>query len=383
MLLFPKYSELLDSEAPTETLRTQQRTDVKKIFKTLTAAVASGAIAFTMTACGSNEASSENNTSSVSASDSTTQFPITIKHRFGETPIKEAPQRIACVGWANQEVPLALGQVPVGMTKATYGDDDDNGILPWVEDKLKELGADSGDKKPVLFDETDGIPFEQVAETKPDIILATYSGISKEDYETLSKIAPVIAYPDMAWGTSLEDMVLISSKAIGKADEGKKLSENLDATIADALEKYPNLKGKKALFTTPGNGSDPSKLSFYSTEDPRMGFLMDHGLAAPKIVEEKSKTADNFWVEVSTENPEQFDDVDLIISYSSGDKAKEEKKVKDMQADPLLSKIPAVKNGNIAFLEDGPLGASANPSPLAIPWGIDRYFGALNEGLKK
>lgn len=269
------------------------------------------------------------------------------------------------------------------MTKATYGDDDDNGILPWVEDKLKELGADSGDKKPVLFDETDGIPFEQVAETKPDIILATYSGISKEDYETLSKIAPVIAYPDMAWGTSLEDMVLISSKAIGKADEGKKLSENLDATIADALEKYPNLKGKKALFATPGNGSDPSKLSFYSTEDPRMGFLMDHGLAAPKIVEEKSKTADNFWVEVSTENPEQFDDVDLIISYSSGDKAEEEKKVKDMQADPLLSKIPAVKNGNIAFLEDGPLGASANPSPLAIPWGIDRYFGALNEGLKK
>ncbi|MFC3183810.1 ABC transporter substrate-binding protein [Pseudoglutamicibacter albus] len=234
---------------------------MKKIFKTLTAAVASGAIAFTMTACGSNEASSENNTSSVSASDSTTQFPITIKHRFGETPIKEAPQRIACVGWANQEVPLALGQVPVGMTKATYGDDDDNGILPWVEDKLKELGADSGDKKPVLFDETDGIPFEQVAETKPDIILATYSGISKEDYETLSKIAPVIAYPDMAWGTSLEDMVLISSKAIGKADEGKKLSENLDATIADALEKYPNLKGKKALFATPATAQTHPSLA--------------------------------------------------------------------------------------------------------------------------
>lgn len=159
------------------------------------------------------------------------------------------------------------------MSKATYGDDDGDGILPWVEDKLKELGADSGDKKPVLFDETDGIPFEKVADTKPDIILATYSGISQEDYDTLSKIAPVIAYPDMAWGTSLEDMILISSKAIGKADEGKKLSENLDTTIADALEKYPNLKGKKALFTSFGGSSDPSKLGFYSTEDPRMDSL--------------------------------------------------------------------------------------------------------------
>lgn len=212
------------------------------------------------------------------------------------------------------------------MSKATYGDDDGDGILPWVEDKLKELGADSGDKKPVLFDETDGIPFEKVADTKPDIILATYSGISQEDYDTLSKIAPVIAYPDMAWGTSLEDMILISSKAIGKADEGKKLSENLDTTIADALEKYPNLKGKKALFTSFGGSSDPSKLGFYSTEDPRMGFLVNHGLAAPKIVEEQSKTADKFWVEVSTENPEQFDDVDVIISYSSGDKAEDEKR---------------------------------------------------------
>ncbi len=211
------------------------------------------------------------------------------------------------------------------MSKATYGDDDGDGILPWVEDKLKELGADSGDKKPVLFDETDGIPFEKVADTKPDIILATYSGISQEDYDTLSKIAPVIAYPDMAWGTSLEDMILISSKAIGKADEGKKLSENLDTTIADALEKYPNLKGKKALFTSFGGSSNPSKLGFYSTEDPRMGFLVNHGLAAPKIVEEQSKTADKFWVEVSTENPEQFDDVDVIISYSSGDKAEDEK----------------------------------------------------------
>lgn len=356
---------------------------MNKTFRTLTIAVASGAIAFTMAACGSGDTSSENNTSSVSASDANTQFPVTIKHALGETTIKEAPQRIATVGWANHEVPLALGQVPVGMSKATYGDDDGDGILPWVEEKLKELGADSGEKKPVLFDETDGIPFEKVADTKPDIILATYSGISQEDYDTLSKIAPVIAYPDMAWGTSLEDMTLISSKAIGKADEGKKLSENLDVTIADALEKYPNLKGKKALFTSFGGSSDPSKLGFYSTEDPRMGFLVNHGLTAPKIVEEQSKTADKFWVEVSTENPEQFDDVDVIISYSSGDKAEDEKNVKDMQADPLLSKIPAVKNGNIAFLEDGPLGAASNPSPLSIPWGIDRYFAALNEGLKK
>lgn len=57
--------------------------------------------------------------------------------------------------------------------------------------------------------------------------------------------------------------------------------------------------------------------------------------------------------------------------------------MKEMQADPLLSKIPAVAKGNIAFLENGPIGAAANPSPLSISWGIERYFDALDDGLEK
>ncbi|NEE21499.1 ABC transporter substrate-binding protein, partial [Streptomyces sp. SID7499] len=98
------------------------------------------------------------------------------------------PKRVATVNWANHEVPLALGVVPVGMAAANFGDDNDDGVLPWVEEKLDDLGA----KTPVLFDETDGIDFEAVADTKPDVILAAYSGLTKKDYETLSEIAPVV-----------------------------------------------------------------------------------------------------------------------------------------------------------------------------------------------
>ena len=47
------------------------------------------------------------------------------------------------------------------MSAASWGDDDDDGVLPWVEEKLEELGAET----PVLFDETDGIAFEAVAAT--------------------------------------------------------------------------------------------------------------------------------------------------------------------------------------------------------------------------
>ncbi len=72
---------------------------------------------------------------------------MTVKHALGTTVIGSEPKRVATVNWANEEVPLALGVVPVGMAKATFGDDDGDGVLPWTEKRLKELDA----KTPVLF----------------------------------------------------------------------------------------------------------------------------------------------------------------------------------------------------------------------------------------
>ena len=67
--------------------------------------------------------------------------------------LEAKPERVVTVNWANHEVPLALGVVPVGMAFANFGDDDDDGLLPWVKERLEELGAET----PVLFDEGDGI----------------------------------------------------------------------------------------------------------------------------------------------------------------------------------------------------------------------------------
>src|SRR3546814_1826145 len=87
-----------------------------------------------------------------------TSYPITIKHALGTTVIEKKPERVATVAWANHEVPLALGIVPVGFAAANFGDDDADGLLPWVAERLSELGAET----PVLFDEGDGIDFEAV-----------------------------------------------------------------------------------------------------------------------------------------------------------------------------------------------------------------------------
>lgn len=293
-------------------------------------------------------------------------FPVTIEHAYGKTVIPEKPERVATLAWANHEVPLALGIAPVGISKATWGDDDDNGVLPWTEEKLDELGADT----PVLFDDATDIDYEAVADTDPDVILASYSGLTKEQYTTLSKIAPVVAFPKVAWGTSYEDMTLMNSEALGMKEEGEELVEKLHQRVDESLAAHPALKDKKVLFAYL-DPNDLSQIGYYTAADTRPGFLHSIGLPMPAIVEENADSAE-FYLTASAEQAEKFDDVDLFVTYGT------DALIPQLQADPLLSKIPAIAEGRIAILPDAtPVAAMANPSPLSIPWGIDDYFDIL------
>ncbi|MEJ6555026.1 iron-siderophore ABC transporter substrate-binding protein [Microbacterium esteraromaticum] len=337
----------------------------------LLALAAAAALAVGLAGCAS-AADDSSDDSSASAGSSGESFPVTIEHAYGETVIEAKPERVATVAWANHEVPLALGIVPVGMSKATWGDDDNDGILPWVEEKLDELGGEP----PVLFDETDGIDYEAVADTAPDVILAAYSGLTQEEYDTLSKIAPVVAYPDVAWGTSVEDMIEMNSEALGLEKEGDALIEQLDADAEAALAEHPALKDAKVLFGY-FDMSDLSKIGYYTAADTRPGYLRELGLPLPQIVED-SADSDQFYLEVSAEEAQRFDDVDLFVTYG------DDSTVATLQADPLLSKIPAIAEGRIAILPDAtPIAASANPSPLSIPWGLNDYFDILAAPLAK
>jgi len=337
----------------------------------LLALAAAAALAVGLAGCAS-AADDSSDDSSASAGSSGESFPVTIEHAYGETVIDAKPERVATVAWANHEVPLALGIVPVGMSKATWGDDDNDGILPWVEEKLDELGGEP----PVLFDETDGIDYEAVADTAPDVILAAYSGLTQEEHDTLSKIAPVVAFPDVAWGTSVEDMIEMNSEALGLEKEGDALIEQLDADAEAALAEHPALKDAKVLFGY-FDMSDLSKIGYYTAADTRPGYLHELGLPLPQIVED-SADSDQFYLEVSAEEAQRFDDVDLFVTYG------DDSTVATLQADPLLSKIPAIAEGRIAILPDAtPIAASANPSPLSIPWGLNDYFDILAAPLAK
>lgn len=336
----------------------------------LTMVAASVAVAMSLTACGSDSTES---TESAPAETGSADYPITIEHALGTVTLDEKPERVATVNWANHEVPLALGVVPVGMAAANFGDDDNNGMLPWVEERLEELGAET----PVLFDETDGIDFEAVSDTNPDVILAAYSGLTQEDYETLSEIAPVVAYPEAPWATSWRDMIELNSAGLGMAAEGDELVASLEEKISAEAEAHPELAGKATMFLTHVDTADLSQVSFYTANDTRAAFFEDLGMSTPKSVADAS-TDDAFSKKVSAEQVDTFDDVQIIVTYG------DQELVDALEADPLLSQMPAVRNGSIVFLDgSGPLGTAANPTPLAIEWVLAEYVDLLAEAAGK
>lgn len=310
---------------------------------------------------------------SKSASSTTSGKTISIKHVYGTTEVPADATKVATVAWANQDVLLALGIMPLGFSKQTWGVTDGSGMLPWTKEKVDELTA-NGAAQPKLFDDDGGVKInpQAVNATKPEVILAVYSGMSKEEYETLSKIAPTVAYPKVAWGTPWRETIAINATAVGKKTEGEKLVADLEKQVADAVAKHPQIKGKAAAFCYTAKG-DATKFGYYTTADPRTAFLPDLGMKVPASVEKASKeNASAFNVDISTENADSLNDFDLIVMYGT------ESDLAAMQANSLLSQVRAIKNGAVAFVGNSdPMAASTNPGPLSIPWGIEKYVGLI------
>lgn len=295
-------------------------------------------------------------------------YPMEIHHAFGTSVIEKKPVRIATVAWANHEVPLALGVVPVGFAAANFGDEDGDGLLPWVASKLTELNV----TKPILFDEGDGIDFEAVAATQPDVILAAYSGINQADYDTLSQIAPVIAYPNAPWSTDWRDMIKLNSAGLGMVAEGEQLIAKIEAEISAKLLNFPKIAGKKAIFVTHLDPTNLSTINFYTANDTRVKFFADLGLSSPQSVIDATLPG-KFSGSISAEKLDMFDDVDIVVSYGS-------KKLLDaVKTDQLLAHLPAVKSNSIVLLNRGAVGTAANPTPLSISYVLDDYLKLLSD----
>lgn len=304
-------------------------------------------------------------------------FPVTIKHIYGETVIEKAPLRVATVSWVNDDVAIALGVIPVGMPTNDWGGNA-QGSTPWKDAALEKAGASIGsDKAPVQYSEVDGVNFTEIAKTTPDVILAAYSGLTQEDYDKLSKIAPVIAFPETAYGTSWQDSTTMIGAALGKSAAAKELISVTEKSIAEQAVKYPSIKGKTFIY---GN-LEPAKsdgVNVYLSGDNRPKFLTSIGMELAPVVVEAEKAATGFFIPWSAEKANELDSK-VFISWVPDEKTKEA-----IMSDPLLGQIPAVKSGAFVADSDNTLTLSVSAaSPLSLPWTLDKFLPLLGAAADK
>ena len=345
-----------------------------------TRTAAAAVLALALTACGGASAKDTTDTAgttSAAAQGASDSFPVTVDHAFGSTTIEQAPTRVATVSWVNADVSIALGVVPVGMPRDDFGGNE-QGSTPWKDAALEEAGAAIGTEgAPAQYSETDGIDVNAIAALAPDVILGAYSGLTQEEYDKLSKIAPVVAYPDTAYGTAWQDSTRLIGEALGRSDAAEELVEQTEQRIADEVAEHPALEGTTFIY---GN-LEPAKgagVNVYTASDNRPRFLSSLGMEQAEVVDANTEDDGSFFFEWSPERADELE-ADVFVTW-----VPEAKTVEQIEADPLLSQIPAVRNGTLVADSDNTLTlAISAASPLSLPWALDAFLPKLAAAAEK
>ena len=315
-----------------------------------TATVAATGLVLLLAACGGGSKSPAASDSQAPAGEAA--FPVTIDHKYGSTTVKAEPKRIVVVGLVEQDALLSVGVVPVGTTE--WFGEQPGAIWPWATGKL------AGAAKPQVLTDTDGIQFEKVAALRPDLILGLYSGLTDQDYRTLSKIAPTIAQPKGAldFGASWQDVTRTVGAAVGRTAQADQVVADVQAQIAAVRTAHPEFAGRTALMATTYEG-----YYVYGPQDARGRLLTDLGFKLPDGL--ATITGKDFGANLSKERTDLLD-TDVLI-WLVDDYAKDKAKV---QADPLYAKLAVKTEGRDIYLENNELEGSATSfvTALSLPF---------------
>jgi iron complex transport system substrate-binding protein len=306
-------------------------------------------------------AASSGSTKAAEASDrgpsSDAAFPVTIAHKYGETTIDAEPLRVVSVGFGEHDGLLALGVIPVAV-RDWYGDQP-FATWPWAQDEL-------GDAEPVVL-ASDEENFEQIAALDPDLIVGISSGMTEEQYEILSAIAPTVAQPAeyIDYGTPWDVALEITGRAVGRSAEAERVIADTKQMFAEAIAAHPEFEGASAAVTF----FYENQPGAYGSEDIRSRALTDLGFTIPTEIDELA--GDAFFVSISAEDLSVIDtDVVVWIGLGEDDTAA----VRDL---PTRPSVRAFQEGREIVADDLLSGAFSHASPLSLEYVLEHLVPEL------
>lgn len=282
-------------------------------------------------------------------------FPVTIDHKYGSTTITQKPERIVTVGLTDHDSVLALGTVPVGVTEWIGAFPSEIG--PWAEPLL------NGAPLPEVVGDSGAPNLEKIAALQPDLILALYAGITQEQYELLTQIAPTVAQPAdyVDYGIPWQELTRTVGKALGQTAEAEALIAGIEEKFAQARADHPEFEGAVGIVAY----ADEDGFWLYSPEDPRSRILTALGFA--RSTEADALMAGNFAEKVSLEQIHLVD-VDLL-EWAWGTPGE------DILALEVYTKLPVHTEGRDLYasqMGDDMGTAFSFITVLSLPYMIDR-----------
>ena len=277
---------------------------------------------------------------STAAAPSAAAGPVVVEHKFGSTEVPANVQRVATVGWNDQDFVLSLGVVPV-VTREWF---DSYDAFPWVQQATGGQGVEAFGG--------DGIDYEAVAAAQPELILAIYETVDQPTYDRLSRIAPTVVqsaeYADEAtpWNVQL----LTTGRALGREAQAQELVDRVDTKIAEAKAANPDFAGKVLVEDYgPENGGH----YLIGKGDPRRTLFDALGFEAQETVGDVSE--------------EQLSLLDRDVLFVNGATPQQ------MADSPVFTRLAVVRDGRTLYTTfDSPLsGALSYSGPDALLYALD------------
>lgn len=260
-------------------------------------------------------------------------FPVTIEHKYGSTTIPAAPQRVIALGYTDQDPILALGVRPIAV-RYWFGDATRT-AWPWQE-------AAFGDVRPQVLNMPFGqLNIETIAALNPDLIIAVSAGITEEEYNTLSQIAPTLAQSDayVDFGVPWQEQTRVIGQALGRSEQAEALIASIEARFAELRQQYPQFAGATAVIASPAN---EGQFFFSGTQHERMRFLTSLGFVLPAELDQIASTS--FFGSISGERLDLFDTDVLIWTVTPEQRAV-------IEANPLFQQLRATQEGRVIWLD--------------------------------
>lgn len=288
------------------------------------------------------------------SSDTSGGKSVTINHLFGQTVIKEPPKRVVSAGYTEQDDLLAVGVVPIAVTN--WFGDQPFAVWPWAQPKL-------GGAQPVVLNLDNGIPVDQIAGLKPDLIVATNAGVDADTYQKLSAIAPTVPQSDGdAFFEPWKEQATAIGQAVFQADQMKSLIDAVDQRFTAVGKEHPAWTGKKALLMqgTLFQGTVVATMAGWRTD-----FLNQMGLVIADSI--RPFGTDHRAVIPRDHVKAVLDSADVIIwtTESPDDQ-------KALLADPDVAASQATAQSRHIFTTKDQAGAIAFSSPLSYPLVADQ-----------